>query len=319
MWLLYSGAAACCFGMRGILYQWTSRQPADRNILLLGVYLCGAIVALGINGWMGQPWTAGAGAGLAMGLFSFISNSAMHKGFAVGKASLVALLVGLPPLVVVLAALALWGERLSLGQTLAFAVILAGGLLIKSGGGISLRNMNGAQWGLLAMFTFALTDLSSKQATLWHGETLPTLALMYITGSLFFGLSAAVAARRSKKRAMSAAGLSAGGAAVFAHDETAAALEGGPSSPAGDSPALWSKPKTIWIGMAVGVTNISGMLLMMPAMRMGITGLVSAIIALNALLIMLYARVVLKERLKPLELAGMLLALAGVLALRLLG
>ncbi|MNI99590.1 hypothetical protein D3C73_1587050 [compost metagenome] len=69
----------------------------------------------------------------------------------------------------------------------------------------------------------------------------------------------------------------------------------------------------------MGLTNISGMILMMPAMRMGITGLVSAIIALNALLIMLYARVVLKERLKPLELAGMILSFGGVLALRIFG
>ncbi|MNC69598.1 EamA-like transporter family protein [compost metagenome] len=58
---------------------------------------------------------------------------------------------------------------------------------------------------------------------------------------------------------------------------------------------------------------------MMPAMKMGITGLVSAIIALNALIIMLYAWIILRERVKPLELAGMILAFAGVLALRLLG
>jgi drug/metabolite transporter (DMT)-like permease len=330
MWLLYAASAACCFGLRGILYQWTSKQPADRNILLFGVYLCGAIIALGLNGALHQAWTAGAGAGLAMGVFSFISNSSMHKGFAVGKASLVALLVGLPPLIVVLAALALWGEKLSLAQSLAFVVILCGGLLIKSAGGLSLRNMKGTQWGLLAMVTFALTDLSSKQATLWGGETLPTLVLMYVTGSLLFGISAWVSstrhARQSREETAAAggsAGSSDGNSSPVMHHETAAALENGqkPATLASpDRPApSWSLRKTMLVGMAVGLTNISGMILMMPAMRTGITGLVSAIIALNALIIMLYARVVLKERFKPLELAGMALSFGGVLALRIFG
>lgn len=307
MWLLLAGSAAVCFGMRGILYQWTSRQPAERNLLLFGVYLCGAIISLVLTGAMGQAWTAGAAVGLAMGLFSFISNSAMHKGFAVGKASLVALLVGLPPLIVVLGALAMWGERLSAAQTVCFAVILCGGLLIKSGGGISLRDMKGAQWGLLAMLTFALTDLSSKQATLSGGETLPTLSLMYVTGSLFFGLTALRAAGKSRRRELAAA----------TADSPANQAEAAAVKPA--TPLSWSKGKTIWVGMAVGLTNISGMILMMPAMRMGVTGLVSAIIALNALIIMLYARIVLKERMKPLELAGMLLSFGGVIALRLFG
>lgn len=307
MWLLLAASAAGCFGLRGILYQWTSRQPADRNVLLFGVYVCGAVVALGLNLFWGQPWTAGAAVGIAMGLFSFISNSAMHKGFAVGKASLVALLVGLPPLIVVLAALVLWDEHLSVGQTLCFVVILGAGLLVKSAGGLSLRNMEGAQWGLLAMVTFAFTDLSSKQAALSGGETLPTLVLMYVTGGLLFAVSAGM--NRKRQQALTGRG---GADAALARQETAAAAEE-------KQTARWSLGKTVGIGMAVGVTNISGMILMMPAMKMGITGLVSAIIALNALIIMLYAWIILRERVKPLELAGMILAFAGVLALRLLG
>ncbi|MDF2936722.1 MAG: hypothetical protein K0Q90_2095 [Paenibacillaceae bacterium] len=305
MWLLLAASAAVCFGLRGILYQWTSRQPADRNVLLFGVYACGAVVALGLNVFWGQSWTAGALVGIAMGLFSFVSNSAMHKGFAVGKASLVALLVGLPPLIVVLAAMLLWDEHLSMGQTLCFVVILGGGLLVKSAGGLSLRNMEGAQWGLLAMVTFAFTDLSSKQAALSGGETLPTLVLMYVTGSLLFAITAVFERKRQQAGA-------AHEAATLARKETAAAAEE-------KQAPRWSLSKTFGVGMAVGVTNISGMILMMPAMKMGVTGLVSAIIALNALIIMLYAWTILRERVKPLELAGMILAFAGVLALRLLG
>lgn len=314
MWLAYAAGAACCFGLRGILYQWTSKQPADRNVLLFGVYLCGALLAFLLNGGFGQAWTAGAWAGVLMGVFSFISNSSMHKGFAVGKASIVALLSGLPPLVVVILAYGLWGEKLSWGQGLAFAVILGGGLLIKSSGGLSLQDMKGAQWGLLAMFTFALTDLSSKQATLWGGETLPTVAVMYVTGSLLFGISAWRATLRSKR-------LAAVHEAARTETAAAAAAEANGNGLDGNAAEVirWSSFKTLLVGMGVGVTNISGMVLIMPAMKLGVTGLVSVIIAMNVLLILLYARVVLKERFKPLEVAGMILAFGGVLVLRLLG
>ncbi|WP_438448649.1 EamA family transporter [Gorillibacterium sp. sgz5001074] len=319
MWLAYAAGAACCFGLRGILYQWTSKQPADRNVLLFGVYLCGALVALLLNGGWGQAWTAGAAMGLAMGVFSYISNSAMHKGFSVGKASIVALLSGLPPLVVVLVAFVLWGEKLNPAQLSAFAVIMGGGLLIKSSGGLSLQDWKGAQWGLLAMFTFALTDLSSKQATLWGGETLPTVAVMYLTGSVLFGFAALRSSAAAKKLVK----------AGTARTETAAAAqEAVPMQTAADRAApeaaaaaasRWSAGKTVLVGMLVGLTNVSGMVLILPAFKLGVTGLVSAIIALNVLLILLYARFFLKERFKPKELAGMALALGGVLVLRLFG
>lgn len=110
MWFVFAAASAVCFGLRGILYQWTSQRPIDRNLLLLGVYLSGSIIAFTANLIVGQPGSLGAWVGVLMGLFSFISNASMYRGFAVGKASLVAMFTGLPPVVVVIAAYLIWGK-----------------------------------------------------------------------------------------------------------------------------------------------------------------------------------------------------------------
>lgn len=68
--------------------------------------------------------------------------------------------------------------------------------------------------------------------------------------------------------------------------------------------------------MAVGLTNVSGMILILHAFSLGVTGLVSAVVATNVLLILLYARFFLKEKFRALELTGMAFALTGVILLR---
>src|SRR4051794_10606320 len=113
MWLVYAASAAVCFGLRGILYQWTSQKPLDRNLMLLGVFFLGTITTLLSNVFVGQAWNWAALVGIVMGVFSFLSNASMYKGFAVAKASLVAVFTGLPPAVVVIIAFLLWGEKLN--------------------------------------------------------------------------------------------------------------------------------------------------------------------------------------------------------------
>jgi drug/metabolite transporter (DMT)-like permease len=316
MWLLFAASSAVCFGFRGILYQWTSRQPIDRNLLLLGVYLSGTIIALVSNVPMKQPWSSGALIGILMGLFSFSANAAMYKGFAVGKASLIAVLTALPPVVVVILAYTLWHERLNGLQTASFAVIVAGMLLIRYSNDISLSNLQGAGWGLLAMITFALTDLMSKQATLLGASTLPALIMMYATGSLLFLAAWLLGLRKAIGRTGQEPALSAETAEAELAAPARAVAE---QSSAGNNGMRWTKPRTLLWGMVVGLTNITGMMFALPAFRLGVTGLVSAVLALNVLLILLYARVMLKEKFSRLEKGGLALAFIGILILRLAG
>ncbi|WP_079908663.1 EamA family transporter [Paenibacillus sp. 32352] len=304
MWFLFAAASAICFGLRGILYQWTSQWPIDRNLLLLGVYLSGTVIAAVINLFAGQPWSEGCWVGVWMGLFSFISNASMYRGFAVGKASLIAMFTGLPPVVVVILAYVLWGEKLNLWQSMAFLVIVFGILMIRYSNDISLRNLQGAQWGIITMIAFGITDLSSKKATMLGAATLPTLLMMYVTGSLLFGISWYMSRRRlASARAMVAAA---------AEDQEAES-----SPPAASANRGWSSSKTLFWGMFVGITNISGMMLVMPAFKLGVTGLVSVVIAMNVVFVLLYARFILKERFSRLEAGGLTCALIGVLILRL--
>ncbi|WP_373229663.1 EamA family transporter [Cohnella sp.] len=295
MWLVFAAAAAVCFGLRGILYQWTSQKLLDRNLMLLGVFSLGIAVTAIANLFAGQAWSWGALMGVTMGIFSFVSNSAMYKGFATAKASIVAVFTGLPPAVVVIIAYFLWGETLSGWQIGAFIVILLGILVIRYSNELSLSNLRGVQWAIIAMLGFAITDLSSKQSQLWDGEVLPTLTMMFTTGTLLFLISW----RRQ-----------------IANHRVISSL----SSASPDTPMKrWSNSRTYLWGMVVGITNVSGMILILPAFKLGVTGLVSAVIATNVLLILLFSRLFLKERFTRLQIAGITFSITGVILLRLLG
>jgi len=286
MWVVYAFLAAVFFGVRGILYHWTSQRGLDRNLTLFGVFTTGAVLSLAASLASGQRWTASALIGIAMGAFSFAANASLYKGFAVGKASLVALLSGMPPAVVVAFAYFLWGETLTALQGAAFGLLLLSVALIRYSNEISLRNLQGVQWGLLAMFFFGFTDLASKQSTLAGADPLPTLFFMFLTGSSLFCASWLWSLRR--------------------------AGSGGEQR----ERVTWGRGKTFLWGMAVGLTNAGGMIFLLRAFVDGITGLVSAVVAMNILLILAYTRVAVKVPFKRMEIAGIALAFAGMLLLR---
>ncbi|MEK8130617.1 DMT family transporter [Paenibacillus filicis] len=363
MWFMLACASAFSFGLRGILYQWSSKQPLNRNLMLLGVYASGTIITLIGALLQREAWSDGVWIGALMGLFSFISNAAMYKGYAIGKASLIAMFTGLPPVVVVLLAFTVWGERLSYGQLLAFVVIMTGLMLVRYSGDLSLRNLQGAQWGVLTMLFFGLTDFFTKQATLLHAPIFPTLVLMYGTGGLFFGatwlldLRKAEAAKNNLRLARQESAAAVESQPV--RPESAAAVSFSSTSDAGNPtgqedrqsvsgavtspqpehsrtagadkesgvleealavklPRPWTNRRTVLWGMTVGITNASGMMLAMPAFKLGVTGLVSAVVAANVVLVMLYARFVLRESFKRLEAIGMMIGFAGIVLLKLL-
>ncbi|CAM4363652.1 EamA family transporter [Paenibacillus tarimensis] len=293
MWLVFASLAAVSFGLRGVFYHWTSTKPMERSLMLCGVFFTGTLISLACALMLGQLWTVSAFTGILMGVFSFGANASMVKGFSVGKASLIAVLTALPPVVVVLLAFAIWGETLTNLQLACFAVILTGILLIRFSGDVSFKHLEGVKWGLLATLFFGLNDMAGKWSTMLEAATFPTLVGMFATGTVLFGLSYLSGTARRRSAA-------AGSGRVIA-----------------EAGAQWSRSKTFGTGMAVGITNSVGMVLILQAFDLGVTGLVSAVVAMNVVVILLYTRIVVKEKFTRQELAGMVLAICGIILLRL--
>ncbi len=290
MWVVFASLAAVFFGVRGILYHKASQKKLDYNLFLFGVYFTGALVSIGCAIALRQTWTAAVLLGIWIGFLSFTGNGAMYKGFAVGKASMVALLTGLPALVSASGAYLLWGEKLNNWQLAAFVVIITGILLIRFSGEMLSGNLKGIQWGLIALLFFGLNDISSKYALLIHASIFPLLFLTFGTGSALFCL-------------------------LWLKNKRRAASFYPPVQP--ERPTEISAAVTFAGGMAVGVTNIGGMICMLLALSTGLTGLVTAISSANVLIIVLYAKLFLGERFNRREWAGVALTFSGLLILHL--
>lgn len=177
------------------------------------------------------------------------------------------------------------GETLNLWQLLSFVVVILGLLLIKYSQDFKLGQLKGIQWGLLTMLFFGLTDLSSKQATLLGASTLPVLAVMYGTGATLFGTQWAINRLKASRHTVRIAAAEVEGSVLDADTAPETVVV----------PVQWSNGKTLGWGMFVGISNIAGMVFLIPAFREGVTGIVSAISAMNVVFVLLYARFYLKS------------------------
>lgn len=322
MWFLFALGSSVSFGLRGILYYWTSKHPIDRNLMLLGVFLSGAIISLIGCLIMGEVWNASVWVGAVMGLCSFMGNVSLYKGYAVGKTALIAMLSALAPVVVVILAFAAWGEVLNRWQLTSFVIIMAGLLMIRYSSDLSLKNLQGAHWGLLVMVLFGLTDFLTKLAALLEAPVLPTVAAMFITGSIclallwFSGLKKARVAESQAAVTVIHREIAASEVKAGTNKEKAASASVNKNVRT-NSPLFWSKRRTLLWGMMVGITNVAGMIFAMPAFALGVAGLVSVILASNLVLVMLFAGLVAKEKFTLLELGGLAVALIGIAVLKL--
>jgi drug/metabolite transporter (DMT)-like permease len=262
-------------------------------LTLFGVFSSGAVGSLLLALLTGQTWTIQTLTGILMGLFSFAANACLFKGFAVGKSSLVAIMSGLPPVIVVTLAYFLWHETLTAGQWIAFVLILIGILIVRYSDDLRKGKLRGLQWGALVMMFFGLNDTTSKLSTRLHADLFPTLTFMFLTGALCFGSWWAIGKSRS-------------------------GADGSKQSDgANDGAQSWTAKRTFFTGNLIGLTNLAGMCLIVTAFGMGVTGLVSAVVAVNVVIILFYTHFFVKETLRPAEWSGVALAVGGIMVLQL--
>lgn len=286
-WFFYALLAALCFGLRGIFYQWTSQKTMNRNLMLCGVFFTGFLVSLFfvfLQKRSLEVSTSHLLVGGSMGVLSFLANASLYKGYAVGKASLVTVLASLPPLIVVILAFLIWNETLTAIQLWSFLIIFVGIYLIRYSNDLSFTDLKGAHWGLLAALFFGLNDIMGKQSTRVESDMFITLVLMFGVGSLLFMI----------------------GWLVNKDSRNQSTTE-----------SSWPASLTFRTGMLVGLTNICGMVAILTAFTTGPTGIVSAISALNLVVILLYTRFFLRVPFRRIELLGIGFALSGLLLLRL--
>jgi drug/metabolite transporter (DMT)-like permease len=278
--------------------------------MLFAVFLSGAVVSFFGTFIAGHEWTWSVLVGILMGVFSFSANASMYRGFAVGKASIVAIFTGLPSIVVAFLAYMLWGETLTFWQLIALVIIVAGVLCIQYSEEMSVSNLQGLKWGLLAMLFFGFNDTMGKQAMLLEADVLPTLFCMFLTGSLLFCGNWIIMTRKDRAAAGGREEAAAASASTNTSVQRSTAIKPQAGSP-------WPLRKVFAWGLVVGLTNVSGMIFILPAFKLGVTGLVSAVVALNVLMILFYTRFTTKAKFRRLELVGIIFSFIGILLLRL--
>lgn len=288
MWVLFSLLAGIMFGLRGSLYHWTGKLSINRNLMLSGVFSCGFFV-YGLLTLATQPEiTISTLVGMQMGLLSSIANGSLSKGFAVGKASLIAVLTALPPIVVVILAFFFWDERLTYIQLIAMLALIVGLVIIRYTSDITLKNLQGVQWGLITLFFFAFNDLSGKWSTILDAPRYPTLMFMFLTGGIFFY----ILYLNDKKKAR----------AAETDQHVVFDIKG--------------QLKQFSIGILVGFTNVLGMYFILEAFETGSAGLVSALTAIHAVIVLIYTRFVAKEKLSKTEVIGITIILLAVVTIQ---
>jgi drug/metabolite transporter (DMT)-like permease len=213
----------------------------------------------------------------------------MLRGFAVGKASLIALMSGLPSLVVVSLSYVIWDERLNGVQVAAFVLIVAGIVTIRYTRDLRSGSMKGFGWGLLTLVLFGLHDISGQFSMKADAPQMWSLFMLFVTAAVFVGVMGVIQKMRARGVASEAA-----------------------------VPGQWSVVRTFATGMMIGLFHMGGTFFLMRAFDIGMTGLVTAVVSMNVVLIIAYAGVFLKERFALKEWIGMLAALVGVVVLSVL-
>jgi drug/metabolite transporter (DMT)-like permease len=314
---------ALIFGAADFLGGLASKRISP--MLATAIAAASGLVALAVVlPFVGGVWSAEAvlWGGLS-GVTGAIAISLLYACLAIGPMSILSPLTAVVSAIVPMTAGLIGGDRFApigywaLGLALV-AVVLVGfvperGAVHPSARGIGMAIGSGAMIGAFMI----LIDLTPKDSGL-----VPLLMNRAVNGAIMFslvGVLALLAVRKAAARRGSSAGLTAGISGV--PDSAAVSLRGSavltdtaPPATRTDRPALGAG---IRLALACGIVDVTANTLLLIGIRIGDLSVMSVLTAMYPAGTILLAALVLKERIAPVQWAGLALALAaaGMLAM----
>lgn len=295
-WLFFSLAALLLFGLTnfslGFISEKSPGNPgasvAAAVILWLGTGLLGLAGVAGFKatarGFAGLPkknsWLLPLASGITLALGMLLLKISLAAN-PLAKGPIVAV-ASSNSLVVVLMAGVFLREKLSAGQWAGFLIILAG-IVLLSQGGVTRGHFAAIGYALAAMVLLGLTNFLLKLAGEQGCDSLTAAVILW---------------------------LAVGGCGVLAFAWRWLAT--------GRLP--WLQPAGLgWLALLAGVFLALGMLFVKKAVTSGPAGPATAVSGSNAIVVSLLDYGLLGHWLPALKLAGMLVAIAGIVALALAG
>jgi drug/metabolite transporter (DMT)-like permease len=295
-WLGFAVAGFFFFGLTNFLLGVIAEQSPDRAaasisapmLVWLGMGLMGLAATIRFRvsgkGFAGIPAPRFAMLAAVAGIFLAAGMLTLKLGLAADAASrgpIVAVTSCSSALVALLAWLLL-GEKLRRAQMAGLAVVL-GGIAILAAGSSNRASLTGFLFGAASMFLFGITNFLLKYCGHHHTDSIRATAVLWLSG---------------------------GACGVLA---LAATFILGRGLPGLESWAL--KGTALGAGLLLG----AGMLMVKLAVTRGPAGPAAAIIGSNAVLVALLEWLFFNHVPAPVKLAGMVVALAGILLLALAG
>ncbi|MBA4493585.1 EamA family transporter [Paenactinomyces guangxiensis] len=282
MWFFLALLSSLTFGLAGFMMKASSARKGSTDHLLWGLYLSGT---LGFLWWMYQTDVARFNmaillAGLIIGFGSAAGNLLFMKALEIGPASLTSPLVNSNIVLTVGLSMWLYGERLSLFETIGVILLVIAVSLLPIDPNESLR-IRGYHWYVLVLTATFLFFFRNGGLKVTEEMQLPNATVLFI--SYLFGLvwfTAEIFRKKESRRT--------------------------------------EKIKTgIAWGLGSGIFSFAGMQIYAIALEDGPASIVAPIFATNSLVVAVLSIIIFRERLSLVQTICLILLFAGLIFIRL--
>jgi drug/metabolite transporter (DMT)-like permease len=285
MWFIAALGSAVVFGLAGFLMKLASSRFAPADNVLFGLYITGTLSFLvyGVYSGVASPDISHIAAGFIIGMGSVAGNILFMKAIRIGPVSLTSPVVNLNIVLVVFMSIFVYGEVLSVRETVAIVLVIVGLSLLPADPNEKLT-IRHRSWYLMvgvAVLLFFLRNGGLKITEEFGFQNTLVLLIAYSTGVLWFGIRR-LQNNRTVERKID---INRNGGFVT--------------------------------GLVAGLFSFGGMQLYVYALATGPAGIVSPLFSANSLITGLLAVLLLGERLTMYQMVSLAVIFTGIILLRL--